>query len=405
MRRPLDGVRVLEVAQYVFVPSAGAILSDWGAKVIKIENPVTGDAQRGLVTVYGQATAPSFTPMMEAPNRGKLSVGLGLAVEEARPILDELIRRSDVFLTNYLPTARSKLRIDVDDVRRVNPDIVYVSGSGFGTQGPDRDSGAYDSTAFWARGGSAAGMTAAGDEHAAAMPARGYGDNIGGLAIAGGVAAALFGRGTTGEPSTLDVSLLAVGAWANQTDVNAALHAGGALPRMDDANASCNPLNGNYRTSDGRHIQLTMPQPSRYWPEFCRVMHLGELAYDPRFETVEALAENLEAATAIVEAAVGSRSHDQCASLLRLGTGPWSAVQDGWEVGNDESLVMNGRIVEIEDIHRRPQKLVANPVKFDEAPLSFTRAPGFAEHTDEVLHELGYDDESLTALKIAGAIY
>jgi crotonobetainyl-CoA:carnitine CoA-transferase CaiB-like acyl-CoA transferase len=179
------------------------VLADWGADVVKIEHPVTGDAQRGLVKVLGAAaTVPgsSFAPIMEAPNRGKRSVGLALDNPEARPLLDELIRRSDVFLTNYLPSSRSKLSIDVDDVRRVNPDIIYVVGNGFGSDGPDRDAGAYDATAFWARGGSADGLTSPDAAHTPFMPAGAYGDNIGGITIAGGVAAALYGRQATGEP-------------------------------------------------------------------------------------------------------------------------------------------------------------------------------------------------------------
>jgi crotonobetainyl-CoA:carnitine CoA-transferase CaiB-like acyl-CoA transferase len=408
MDRPLEGVRVLEVAQFTFVPSAGAVLADWGAEVIKIENPVTGDAQRGLVAVLGRAASvpgSSFAPIMEAPNRGKRSVGLGLAVAEARPVLEELIRRSDVFLTNYLPTARAKLHIDVDEVRRINPDIIYVAGSGFGTEGPDRDTGAYDATAFWARGGSADGVTPSDAEQAAFMPAGAYGDNIGGMAIAGGVAAALYGRKVTGQPSVLDVSLLAVGAWATQFSVNMALLAGGQLPKIDrKTQTPCNPLTGNYRTADGRFIQLSMLQPTRYWSEFCRLMGREEFAHDPRFESMESLAENLEDASEIVRDAIASRTLAECARLLGRGTGPWAPVQDGWEVGNDESLVANGRIADVVDAEGNPQKLVANPVKFDDAALSLTRAPQFAEHTDNVLRELGLDDDELIELKIAGAI-
>jgi len=408
MDRPLEGVRVLEVAQFTFVPSAGAVLADWGAEVIKIENPVTGDAQRGLVAVLGRAASvpgSSFAPIMEAPNRGKRSVGLGLAVAEARPVLEELIRRSDVFLTNYLPTARAKLHIDVDEVRRINPDIIYVAGSGFGTEGPDRDTGAYDATAFWARGGSADGVTPSDAEQAAFMPAGAYGDNIGGMAIAGGVAAALYGRKVTGQPSVLDVSLLAVGAWATQFSVNMALLAGGQLPKIDrKTQTPCNPLTGNYRTADGRFIQLSMLQPTRYWSEFCRLMGREEFAHDPRFESMESLAENLEDASEIVRDAIASRTLAECARLLGRGTGPWAPVQDGWEVGNDESLVANGRIADVVDAEGNPQKLVANPVKFDDAALSLARAPQFAEHTDNVLRELGLDDDELIELKIAGAI-
>src|SRR6202012_6150281 len=253
MRKPLDGVRVLEVAQFTFVPSAGAGLADWGADGGKNEHPLTGDAQRGLVKVLGAAaTVPgsSFAPIMEAPNRGKRSVGLALDNAAARPLLDELIGRSDVFLTNYLPSSRTKLSIDVDDVRRVNPDIIYVAGNGLCSNCPDRDAGAYDATAFWARGVSSDGRTSPDAEHTPFMPAGAYGDNIGGVTIYGGVAPALYGRQATGEPSVLDVSLLAVGAWATQFSVNMAMLMNGPLPKIERrTQAPGNPLTGAYRTS------------------------------------------------------------------------------------------------------------------------------------------------------------
>ncbi|MBB2773051.1 UNVERIFIED_ORG: crotonobetainyl-CoA:carnitine CoA-transferase CaiB-like acyl-CoA transferase [Mycolicibacterium obuense] len=408
MRKPLNGVRVLEVAQFTFVPSAGAVLSDWGAEVVKIEHPVTGDAQRGLVKVLGTAaSAPgsSFAPIMEAPNRGKRSVGLALDNAEARPVLDELIRRSDVFLTNYLPSAREKLGIDVDDVRRVNPDIIYVAGSGFGMKGPDRDAGAYDATAFWARGGSADGLTPPDAAHSAFMPAGAYGDNIGGITIAGGVAAALYGRHVTGEPSVLDVSLLAVGAWTTQFSVNMAMLMGGPLPKVERrTQAPGNPLTGAYRTADGRFVQLSMLQPTRYWPEFCRLMGLDQYAEDPRFASLAAMAENSETAYGIVRDRIAELSFDECKAILSRGTGQWAPVQDAWEISNDEALRANGRISEIVDAEGVSRELVANPVKFDDDPAALARAPQFAEHTDDVLRELGIDDDRLIELKIAGAI-
>jgi len=408
MRKPLNGVRVLEVAQFTFVPSAGAVLADWGAEVVKIEHPVIGDAQRGLVKVLGAAaTVPgsSFAPIMEAPNRGKRSVGLALDNSEARPVLDELIRRSDVFLTNYLPSSRKKLAIDVDDVRRVNPDIIYVVGNGFGSNGSDRDAGAYDATAFWARGGSADGLTSPDAPQTPFMPAGAYGDNIGGITIAGGVAAALYGRQATGEASVLDVSLLAVGAWATQFSVNMAMLMGGPLPKVERrTQAPGNPLTGAYKTSDGRFVQLSMLQPTRYWPEFCQLMGLHDLAEDPRFTTIEAMAEHSETAQRIVAEVIGNLTFAGCQDRLRRGRGQWAPVQDAWEIANDEALTANGRIAEIIDAEGHPQKLVANPVKFDDDPASLARAPQFAEHTDGVLRELGIDDDRLIELKIAGAI-
>src|SRR6202140_2612708 len=156
----MDGVRVLEVAQFTFVPAAGAVLADWGADVIKVEHAETGDAQRGLSALMGRPVGSgSFAPLMEHPNRGKRSIGLALERPEALQVLHELIRTSDVFLTNFLPAARRRLGIDLADVRAVNPRIVYVRGTGFGARGPESEKGGYDSTAFWARGGSALGTT------------------------------------------------------------------------------------------------------------------------------------------------------------------------------------------------------------------------------------------------------
>ena len=171
--------------------------------------------------------------MVEAPNRGKRSVGLSLALKQTRPVFEELVRRSDVFLTNLLPQARAKLRIDLDEVRRINPSIVYVAGSGFGSEGPDRETGAHDATAFWARAGNADGVTPTESEVPTGMPAGAFGDNMGGITIAGAVAAALYGRQTTGQTSVIDVSLLAVGAWANQSSVNLAMLYGCPLPKID----------------------------------------------------------------------------------------------------------------------------------------------------------------------------
>ncbi|MEZ0352001.1 CaiB/BaiF CoA transferase family protein [Mycobacterium sp. pR1184] len=408
MQKPLKGVRVLEVAQFTFVPSAGAVLADWGADVIKIENPVTGDAQRGLVTVLGRSASKpgaQFAPIIEAPNRGKRSVGLSLALAQSRPAFEELVRRSDVFLTSYLPQTRAKLRIDVEDVRRINPHIIYVGGSGFGSRGPDSDTGAYDVTAFWARAGSADGVTQPDADAPSLMPAAAYGDNIGGLTIAGAVAAALFGRQSTGEPSIIDVSLLAVGAWAMQFDVNLAMLYGCPPPKVHGhSQAPGNPLTGAYRCADGRFIQLSMLQPTRYWPDFCQLFGMTAEATDDRFTSLESLAANSDEAAKLVADAIGQRTFDECKRLLDQSGGQWAALQDAWDVANDEALIANGRVADIVDAQGYRQKLVANPVQFDGAPADLTRAPMFAEHTDEVLRELGIDDAGLLDLKYDGAI-
>lgn len=165
-----------------------------------------------------------------------------------------------------------------------------------------------------------------------------------------------------------------------------------------------NPLTGAYRTSDGRFVQLSMLRPTRYWPEFCQLMGLHDVAEDPRFTTIEAMAEHSETAQRIVADVMGNLTFEECQALLRKGRGQWAPVQDAWELANDEALTANGLIAEIIDAEGHPQRLVANPVKFDDDSASLLRAPQFAEHTDGVLRELGIDDDRLIELKIAGAI-
>jgi len=139
---------VVEVASWWFVPAAGAVLTDWGADVIKVEPPDGGDPQRALLSSGLLPTAGNINFMMEQSNRGKRSVGLDLTHPDGVELLYQLIETADVFMTNVLPGNRRRLKIDVEDVRRRNPSIVYVRGSGFGPQGPDANRAGYDSTAF-----------------------------------------------------------------------------------------------------------------------------------------------------------------------------------------------------------------------------------------------------------------
>jgi crotonobetainyl-CoA:carnitine CoA-transferase CaiB-like acyl-CoA transferase len=402
----MDGVRVLEVAQFTFVPAAGAVLADWGADVIKVEHAETGDAQRGLSALMGMPVGSgSFAPLMEHPNRGKRSIGLALEQPEALDVLHELIRTSDVFLTNFLPRARRRLGIELEDVRKINPDIIYVRGSGFGATGPDSEKGGYDSTAFWARAGSALGTTPVDYDGLCVMPAGAYGDSLGGMTIAGGIAGALFARERTGETSVIDVSLLGVGAWANALSVGFALLEGGPPVRRAPGNsARTNPLVGNYRTADDRWLVLAMLQPGRYWPEFCRHIDREDLITDERFATTEALMGNAPTAAEIVQDVLATRPLADWVARFAGMDGQWAIAQNPWEVGQDPALRANGLIAEVLDAEGTTRELVANPVQFDQKPAQITRAPQFAEHTDEILRALRKSDDELIDLKISGAV-
>lgn len=238
------------------------------------------------------------------------------------------------------------------------------------------------------------------------MPAGAFGDSLGGLTIAGGIAAALYRRATTGEPSVVDVSLLGVGAWSTSFAVNLALANGGPLPRVEapEHGSATNPLIGSFRTADGRWLEFAMLQAGRYWPEFCRTVGRPDLATDERFDSTEALMANAAAAAGLVAEIVGSRTHAEWVRVFADMAGQWSTVQDPWEVGQDESLRANGNIAPFVDAEGTRRELVTNPVQFDETPAALTRAPGFAEHTDRILRELGWSDEEITGLKRDGTV-
>jgi crotonobetainyl-CoA:carnitine CoA-transferase CaiB-like acyl-CoA transferase len=405
---PMRGVRVLEVAQFTFTPSAGAVLADWGADVIKVEHAERGDAQRGLQIGTGGVSTGRFQPLMEHPNRGKRSIGLALDTPGGREVLYDLARKSDVFLVNFLPAARRKLQIEVEDLRRANPKIIYVRGSAKGNHGPEREKGGYDGSTFWARAASAVGATPPDCPRLINQPAGAYGDSMGGMTIAGGIAAALFARERSGEPSEVDVSLLSVGAWATGLSVDNALLTGTApqtLP-LSHNTALFNPLVANYRTSDGRWITLMMLQASRYWADFCMHIDRPDLIEDERFSTPQALmtSESTQAGSDIITDVIAKQTYAYWIARFQTLEGQWEPVQDALELGNDPQLRANGYIRAVTDADGNERELVANPVQFDNAPPDITRGPQFAEHTDELLTELGYDQDKILDLKIAGAV-
>src|SRR5215831_3838098 len=244
--KPLEGIRVLEVAMYGFVPSAGAVLADWGADVIKVEHAVTGDPQRGLRQTGVFKVEGDPNPNVEHANRGKRSIGLDMSRPEGLDVLYSLARTADVFLTSFLPAARRKLRIDVEDIRAVNPRIVYARGSALGPRGAEAERGGYDMTAFWARASTAASITPPGFQGLVSPPSPAYGDTISGTNLAGGIAAALLRRERTGETSIVDVSLLGSGLWAMGHAIAISLHLDRPFvaPAMGGHGSPTNPLSG-----------------------------------------------------------------------------------------------------------------------------------------------------------------
>ncbi|MBL7502360.1 CoA transferase [Frankia sp. CNm7] len=405
MTAVMRGIRVLEVAEHTFVPAASAVLADWGAEVIKIEHVTRGDAMRGLAsTGVLDLGAGGVHVLFEHSNRGKRSLALDLSVPEGLEILYRLVEVCDVFLTNKLPRVRSSLGIEVDDIRERNPNIIYVRGSGYGDAGPDANNGGYDILGYWARSGLAAGASPADLDRLVWQPGPAYGDSIGAMTIAGGIAAALLHRERTGEAPVVDVSLLATGMWAQGAGIALAMRSGvpWGQPAADQLR---NPLTNSYRTLDGRWIFLSCLQYFHYWPEMCRVLGRLELVDDERFASFEALTANCAAAIAILEEEFRSATLAEWRERLADFRGQWAPVQNAVEVVDDPQVVANGYVQETSTKDGVPFRLVAPPVRFDDQPAVPTRAPEFNEHAEEILTDLlGLDWDTVIDMKLKGVV-
>lgn len=407
MTHVMKGVRVLEVAQFTFVPAAGGILADWGADVIKIEHPVRGDTQRGFLNMGGVTLDPQRHTLFEHPNRGKRSVGIDISTLEGQEILYELAKTCDVFLTNYLPQVRQKNKFDIEHIRAVNPNIIYARGSALGNKGPEREIGGFDGTCFWSRSGVAYSMTPAELDGPLTQGIAAFGDSIGGMFIAGGIAAALYNREKTGEGAELDVSLLSAAWWASGALVSQVMETGivtrNGMPVS--GGSTRNPFMGNFRTSDGGTINLCMVSPTGLIADTFAHVGVPEAANDPRFADVKLLIENAGAASDILVKAFAGQRFAYWRQHLKTMKGQWAPVQSFEDLLTDEQALANDMIVEVEGGDGgAPLRLVRGPVQFDGKPLKTTRSPQASEHTELVLMELGVDWDRIEDLKSKGAI-
>jgi crotonobetainyl-CoA:carnitine CoA-transferase CaiB-like acyl-CoA transferase len=390
----MKGVRVLEVAEHAFVPAAGALLSDWGAEVIKIEPVERGDAARGLTTVGGDVNLG-----FENANRGKRSLALDLASEDGREVLYRLAETCDVFLTNKLPQVRRKLKIDVEHIRARNPRIVYVRGDGAGPRGPEAERGSYDLLSYWHRSGASNAVTGA-DGQIPFLPAPGFGDFTGAMFIAGGTMGALFHRERTGEAPVMDASLLATGMWAMSGAIAAATHD----PGWRWPPPVANPLSRVYTTKDGRLIAMCCLQTGYYWPIFTRHIGRDDLAEDARFgDHATILANNLEAIALLREEFARYTLAEWSERLVGF-PGQWTVAHTAYDVHEDPQVEPNGYLQTCHTAAGLPFKLVAAPLQYDGEAARPRRGPEFNEHGDAILGELGLDWDAIVDLKVRGVV-
>lgn len=402
--RPLEGIKVVEVAMWAFVPAAGGMLSDLGADVIKVEPP-SGDPLRGLQIggMGGEASKIDFS--WESYNRGKKSITLDLKTEAGREVLMKLVADADVFLTNLLPPARKAMGIDAETIRARFPGIIYASGSGSGPNGPEKDKGGYDAISFWARGSISATMTEDGATRPVGPPGPAFGDTASGAMLSGAICAALVKKLRTGEGSTVDVSLLGTAMWSMQRlicqatndDVLRFPRPGNAMP--------FNVLVGNYRTSDGRFLSLCMLQADKYWAQFCEVAGRPDLASDPRYVDANARRQNGAECWAEVTALFASKTLNEWREILYRQDGQWEVVQEVGEMKDDVQVQANHYLQRADYGDGTSIPMVGLPMLFDGQAMPARRSPDLGADSDMLLAAVGYDEEAIIDLKVQGVVF
>ena len=393
---PLAGITVVELAQWVFVPSAAAILADLGADVVRIEHPTQGDPYSALTTAGSQNGASAQSARSAQANRGKRSVGIDLRKPGGRELAYTLIRGADAFLTSFRADALNRLGMSEAHLRALNPRLVYARGDAFGPEGPDSGMPGYDITAFWARGGVGALVTDPDAPEVARQPPS-FGDRISSVGLAAGVLASLLGRERGHEPEPVSASLMGAAAWVTASEI--ITHDPSAGP---GARVKVPPLTGSYRCAGGGWIMLNLMQSDRYWDDFCKHIGAPELRLDERFADAAARDAHAAELRPALEAVFSRRTRDEWCAAFATFDGPWAPVQDVTELAEDRQIVANGFVRPVPEVEG--MRLVRSPFTVGEAPETLPRGPELGEHTESVLLDAGVDWAEIERLKDAGVI-
>jgi crotonobetainyl-CoA:carnitine CoA-transferase CaiB-like acyl-CoA transferase len=375
---------VLELGVALAVPSAAAILSDWGADVIKVE-PHTGDPQRGN-------TANSY---FAQDNRGKRSIALDLATDEGRAIMLTLVDRADVFVTNIRPGGLRRLGLEATSLLDRNPRLIYGLLTGYGADGPATGRAGYDIGAFWSRSG-VAGALVGTREPPVQRPA--MGDHTTGLALVAAITAALYDRGRTGKGRVVETSLVRTGAYVISSDL--AAHVNGEGPEAGLQRALYNPMLACYQAGDGRWFFLLGLEATRHWPKVASAVGRDDLLADARFADFLGLITNRDDLIAILDEEFAKRSLQEWATIFETHDVWWDPVQSFEEVANDP-IMRDAKVF-------RPMEggrtAIAPPADVGPADPSseVAAAPELGQHTEEILLELGFDWEGIGGLTERG---
>ena len=401
LSRPLEGVKVVELATFIAGPCCARFLADLGAEVVKVEAPM-GDALRFTAVNEGRPYGDQEDTSYTLENTGKKFITLNIKTEAGRKVLEELIAGADVFITNNRPKALKKNGLDYETLHAKYPKLVFGMVSGYGEKGPDKDLPGFDFTAFFARAGILGTMF---DVDAMPMlPIAGFGDHQVGMNLAAGVLAALYRARETGEGDQVTVSLFHSGVWDVSLYLQSAQYGVDYAQYPIRRDQIANQLQLTHKTKDGRWVQLAMPQYDKLYPKFvAEVLGREDLVGDARFWPQTNLQANAKEFYSLMVEEIGQMTYPELKERMEKADLPYALCQNWSDVLVDEQAWASDILAKVTFPNGQQRTMVRTPVIFSDTELPpYERASFMGEQTREVLAKLGYSADQIEAMIAAG---
>lgn len=394
-----EGLKVLDCASFIAAPAAATVLSDFGADVIKIEPPGSGDPYRNLPNLPGYPKSEyNFAWMLDS--RNKKSIALDLSKAEAQAVLYRLVREADVFITNFPPSVRAKLGLTYNKLAPLNERLIYASFTGYGEKGEEANKPGFDSNAYWARSG-LMDLVRADTDTTPARSVAGMGDHPCAMAFYGAIVTALYKRERTGKGSHVSSNLMANGVWASGVLTQAKL-CGAKFSERRPRERALNAVTNHYKCKDGRWLILSLLNEERQWPTLARCLGREDLLTDERFATkADRHARSLELIK-IFDEIFATKNLAEWRRLLDGNGLVFGVVGILDDMPHDKQMLDNEVLVPFEN---DTMLTVNSPIWVDGArKVPPRKPPGIGEHSNEILRNAGYDDEAIRTLRASGAV-
>ena len=406
MTAPLEDIFVVEIDNWMAAPSAGAILADLGATVLKIE-PLTGDPMRGLSRPIKSDAVPeelrTLDYQFDVDNRGKQSIAIALDQPEGADLVRELVAKADIFMCNLLIGRQQKFGLDPESLFAVRPNLVHATLTGYGTSGPDAWRPGYDVTAFFGRSG-LYDASREGNEGMVPMARPAQGDHTTGLALVSAILAALRLAERTGEGQAVETSLYETAVWTQASDY--AVTAIDKAPVRRRARHELLAITANrFPCGDGKWVVFNMLPDPAWWPRMCQALELDELIDDERFADSRSRYRNMAGLIEIIDERFATRTRDEWGKIFDKAGLIWGPVFALHEVPQDPHAIELGIFPEIEHPEAGTYNTVNAPMRFANADvMPRGPAPRIGQHTEGVLEDLGYSAGEIAAMANKGII-